>query len=325
MHEHPPSCCCSRVLERDRLEQAELFAGHSTLLLHLEGTALGRVLQQLKNLLPGHAAPASSPANPKPASFEVKSLLISGTEQNESKELRCFRQPQACWRSTYSEHQPPAASQQRGHWTLTWFVAWSDKSRDRLSNFCAQGNQGTLKHWDTTQGTWATGCQHRATPLDVTVLMPGVTLTAVPHSFLSNWPERGPQAPWGKGPRPGAHRNLCIGETLLSAWWAGAHFLGVRQMVWSQYLLPAMLSLPQSQPGCVCGIWRSSGWRSSWQTSSCKVRLPSRHKANIKKPSMMSGPSARCRVVSLLPQPGTGTAAFGDLRCRIPADLYGMK
>lgn len=78
------------------------------------------------------------------------------------------------------------------------------------------------------------------------MLMPGVTLTAVPHSFLSNCPERSPQEPWGKGPRPGAHRNLCIGETLLSAWWAAAHFLGVRQMVWSQHLLPAMLSLPQS-------------------------------------------------------------------------------
>lgn len=49
------------MLEGDRLEQEGLFAGHS-------------VLQQLKNLLPGHAPAASSPASPKPASFEVKSL-----------------------------------------------------------------------------------------------------------------------------------------------------------------------------------------------------------------------------------------------------------
>lgn len=115
VHEHPLSCCCPGVLERDRLEQTEMFAGHSTLFLHLEGTALGRALQQLMNLLPGQSPAASSPASPKPASFEVKNLLISGREQNESQELCCSRQPQACWRSTNSEHQPRAASQQRGH------------------------------------------------------------------------------------------------------------------------------------------------------------------------------------------------------------------
>lgn len=41
VHEHPPSCCCSGVLEGDRLEQVELFAAHSMLPSHLEGTALG--------------------------------------------------------------------------------------------------------------------------------------------------------------------------------------------------------------------------------------------------------------------------------------------
>lgn len=79
----------------------ELFAGHSRLLLCLEGTALGRalrLLQQLQKLLPGHAPTESSPASPKPASFEVKSLLISGREQNESQEL-CF----SCLSQEYPE------------------------------------------------------------------------------------------------------------------------------------------------------------------------------------------------------------------------------
>lgn len=93
MHKHPLSCPCSRVLKWDRLEQTELFAGHSRLLLHLEGTALGQalqLLQQLKSLLPGHAPAESSPASPKPASFEVKSFLLSGREWNESQELYFF-------------------------------------------------------------------------------------------------------------------------------------------------------------------------------------------------------------------------------------------
>lgn len=127
----------------------------------------------------------------------------------------------------------------------------------------------------------------------------------------------------GNGTMPGAHlnsSNLGIGEALFSAWWAGAHLLGVRVVVWIQYLLPVVLSLHQSQPGCVCGICRSSGWRPSWQPSSYKVRVPSRHKVNPKKPSSISGPLARHReFLSLFPKPEAGTAPFGDLRDSISA------
>lgn len=78
-----------------------VVVGLFRLLLCLEGTVLGRalrLLQQLQKLLPGHAPAESSPASPKPASFEVKSLSVSGRAQNESQEL-CF----SCLPQEYSE------------------------------------------------------------------------------------------------------------------------------------------------------------------------------------------------------------------------------
>lgn len=66
----------------------------------------------------------------------------------------------------------------------------------RLSSSCAQGNRGTLKHWDTMRGykdhrmpTQANSvgccCAHAKGDTDL-------RLTAVPHSFLSNCPETDP-------------------------------------------------------------------------------------------------------------------------------------
>lgn len=173
----------------------------------------------------------------------------------------------------------------------------AETSEAKLSNFCAQGNQGTLKHQDNVTGYMGHRMPTQSNSIGCHCAPANGDIDCCAPQLPQKLPWKGSPGTMGKGPRPGAHHNPCIGETLLSAWWAGAHCLGVRQMVWSHCLFPALLSLPQPQPGCVCGICRSSGRRSSWQTSSCKVRLPSRHKANLKKPSSISGPSARCSCV----------------------------
>jgi len=135
VHEHPLSSPCSRVFKWDRLVQTEMLAGHSRLLLHLEGAALGqalRLLQQKDKMLLGHAPTESSLASLRPASFEVKSLLVSGREQDESQELYFFLLPQAYSRLAGGAHMVNTNLQKQvtqcGHYTLTQFVALSDKS-----------------------------------------------------------------------------------------------------------------------------------------------------------------------------------------------------
>lgn len=82
--------------------------------------------------------------------------------------------------------------------------------------------------------------------------MPRVTLIAVPHSFLSNCPERGAQAPWGRGQGLGPSQPLHRRNTFVC-------MVGRSTFPWCQadglesVPLPS-LAVPASVPARLC-VW----------------------------------------------------------------------